>query len=109
MNASRSNVMRLGGALLGVGMASAALALPAPSPVTEEVLKAAYAEGKVLFYTSVELELAEKVKAAFQAKYPRIACRSSARGRNGSISVSRRNTGVRLPTLWLCHTPTIAG
>src|SRR3954462_3182284 len=57
-------------AVLAGGTITGALALPEVAPLTDDVLRAAEVEGKVLFYTSVELELAEKVKAAFEAKYP---------------------------------------
>ena len=88
MNASWSRAAaRLGGALVSLVIATAALALPAASPVTDEVLRAAEAEGRVLFYTSVELELAEKVKAAFEAKHPRIRMQVE---RSGSERIYQR-------------------
>jgi len=37
-----------------------------------ELIEAAKKEGKIVWYTSVELELAEKVAKAFEAKYPGI-------------------------------------
>jgi iron(III) transport system substrate-binding protein len=45
---------------------------PAPTKVTPELIEAAKKEGKIVWYTSVELELAEKVAKAFEAKYPGI-------------------------------------
>src|SRR5919206_1963740 len=54
------------------GTAGPGHALPAATPVTADVIEAARREGKVSFYTSVDVEVAEKVKAAFQAKYPGI-------------------------------------
>src|SRR3954453_20899660 len=75
------------GAALAFAGSSAAQALPAASPVTDEVLSAANAEGKVLFYTSVELELAEKIKAAFEAKHPRIRVQVE---RSGSERIYQR-------------------
>ena len=59
-------------ALLGLAPASGALGLPAATPVTAELVAAAEAEGTVNFYTSVDVEVAEKVKKAFEARYPRI-------------------------------------
>jgi iron(III) transport system substrate-binding protein len=47
-----------------------AMALPSASPVTPELVDAARKEGKVSFYTAVDVEVAEKVAAAFKAKYP---------------------------------------
>ena len=54
---------------LGTG---AAWALPPASPVTPELVEAAKREGKATFYTSVDVEVAEKIKSAFKAKYPGI-------------------------------------
>jgi iron(III) transport system substrate-binding protein len=45
---------------------------PAPTKVTPELIEAAKKEGKIVWYTSVELELAERVAKAFEAKYPGI-------------------------------------
>src|SRR5450432_4733896 len=56
-----------------VFIAGAALAqAPAPAKVTPQLIEAAKKEGKIVWYTSVELELAEKVAKAFEAKYPGI-------------------------------------
>jgi iron(III) transport system substrate-binding protein len=46
---------------------------PAPTKVTPELIEAAKKEGKIVWYTSVELELAEKVAKAFEAKYPGVS------------------------------------
>ena len=50
----------------------AALALPEASAVTPALVEAARREGKVSFYTSVDVEVAEKLAAAFRVKYPGI-------------------------------------
>lgn len=47
-------------------------AAPAATPVTPELVAAAKKEGKVVWYTSVDLPVAEKVGKAFEAKYPGI-------------------------------------
>jgi iron(III) transport system substrate-binding protein len=60
-------------AAAAIFIASAALAqAPPPTKVTPELIEAAKKEGKIVWYTSVELELAEKVAKAFEAKYPGI-------------------------------------
>ena len=46
--------------------------MPPGSPVTSELADAARKEGRVSFYTAVDVEVAEKVKQAFEAKYPDI-------------------------------------
>jgi|SRR5262245_47763275 len=48
---------------------------PEPQRITAELLAAAKKEGRVAYYTSVELPVAEKVAKAFEAKFPGIAVR----------------------------------
>jgi len=50
-------------------------AAPAPSKVTPELIEAAKKEGKVIWYTAVDLPVAERIAKAFEAKYPGIAMR----------------------------------
>ncbi|MGH8600260.1 MAG: extracellular solute-binding protein, partial [Burkholderiales bacterium] len=45
---------------------------PAPYKVTPELIKAAQKEGKVSFYTSIGLKVAQKLANAFEKKYPGI-------------------------------------
>jgi iron(III) transport system substrate-binding protein len=62
-------------------------ALPEPTPITDDLVKAATAEGKVVFYTSVELVLAEDLSKTFQGKYPGISVQVE---RTGSERVFQR-------------------
>ena len=58
----------------GVGLAlSTSDAQAQPSLVTPDLVAAARKEGKVVFYTSMDLQVAEVVGRAFEAKYPGIA------------------------------------
>ena len=50
-------------------------AAPAPAKVTPELIEAARKEGKVIWYTAVDLPVAERIAKAFEAKYPGIAVR----------------------------------
>jgi iron(III) transport system substrate-binding protein len=50
-------------------------AAPPPSAVTPELVEAAKKEGKVVYYTSIDLPLAEKIAKSFEAKYPGVAVR----------------------------------
>jgi iron(III) transport system substrate-binding protein len=50
-------------------------AAPPASTVTPALIEAAKKEGKVVWYTSVDLPLAEKVAKAFEAKFPGVAVR----------------------------------
>jgi iron(III) transport system substrate-binding protein len=45
---------------------------PPAASVTAELIDAARKEGRVSFYTAVDVEVAERVKQAFEAKYPDI-------------------------------------
>jgi hypothetical protein len=45
-------------------------AAPAPSPVTPALIEAARREGRVAFYTALELSTSERLAKAFEAKYP---------------------------------------
>jgi iron(III) transport system substrate-binding protein len=55
--------------------ASVVSAAPPASAVTPQLIDAAKAEGKVVWYTSVDLPLAEKVARSFEAKYPGVGVR----------------------------------
>ena len=50
-------------------------ASPPPTPVTAELIEAAKKEGKVIWYTAVDLPVAERIAKAFEAKYPGIVMR----------------------------------
>jgi iron(III) transport system substrate-binding protein len=50
-------------------------AAPPASAVTPQLIEAAKKEGKVVWYTSVDLPLAEKIAKSFEAKYPGVAVR----------------------------------
>lgn len=50
-------------------------AAPPASPITPQLIEAAKKEGKVVWYTSVDLPLAEKIAKSFEAKYPGVAVR----------------------------------
>src|SRR5438445_3312950 len=61
--------------------------LLAPAPITDDLIKQAKAEGKVVFYTSVELVLAEDLSKMFQEKYSGISVQVE---RTGSERVFQR-------------------
>src|SRR5437016_1648303 len=86
---SRRDVLRSGAALaVSSGFATRVLAqAPAADAVTPTLIDAARNEGKVVWYTSVDLPLAEKVAKAFEAKYAGIAVRVE---RSGAERVFQR-------------------
>ena len=74
---SRRDVLKGSGALaLGLSSTTKVLsAAPPASAVTPALIAAAKKEGKVVYYTSIDLPLAEKIAKSFEAKYPGIAVR----------------------------------
>ena len=62
-------------------------AAPEASAVTPQLIEAAKKEGKVVYYTSIDLPVAEKIAKAFEAKYPGIAVRVE---RSGAERVFQR-------------------
>ena len=68
-------------------LAAAPLAAQEPSKITPALIEAAKKEGKVTFYTSVEVQVAEKVGKAFEAKYPGITVQVE---RSGSERIFQR-------------------
>src|SRR6516162_5978631 len=76
-NVSRRDVLKgastfIAGSALSTRVMAAA---PPPEPVTPTLIDAAKKEGQVIYYTSTDLPVAEKVAKAFEAKYPGIAVR----------------------------------
>src|SRR6185369_15706133 len=86
---SRRNVLigssaLVAGATLSTRVVSAA---PPASGITPALIEAAKKEGKVIWYTSVDLPLAEKIAKAFEAKFPGVAVRVD---RSGAERVFQR-------------------
>src|SRR5436190_12338975 len=72
---SRRNVLQgAGAALAGAAFSTRVMAAaPPPEAVTPALIEAARKEGKVIYYTSTDLPVAEKLAKAFESKYPGIA------------------------------------
>ncbi len=77
MTFSRREVLKGSGALAASTAFSTRVmsAAPPPSAVTPALIEAAKKEGKAIWYTSVDLPLAERVARSFEAKYPGVAVR----------------------------------
>ena len=76
------------GALAGTALSTRVVsAAPAAEAVTPALIEAARREGKVTYYTSIDLAVAEKIGKAFEAKYPGIAVRVE---RSGAERVFQR-------------------
>src|SRR3954449_4255567 len=74
---SRRHMLQGTGAVLASAAFSTRVmaAAPPPEPVTPALIDGAMKEGKVIYYTSTDLPVAEKLAKAFEAKYPGIAVR----------------------------------
>src|ERR1051325_36617 len=86
---SRRDVL-IGSSALVAGSAFSTRVLSAAPPataVTPALIEAAKKEGKVVWYTSVDLPLAEKIAKSFEAKFPGIAVRVE---RTGAARVFQR-------------------
>src|SRR5438874_553300 len=55
-------------------------AAPEPTAITLALIEAARKEGKVAYYTSVDLPLAERIAKSFEAKFPGIVVRTERTG-----------------------------
>jgi iron(III) transport system substrate-binding protein len=62
-------------------------AAPEPTPVTPALIAAARKEGKIAFHTALDVQIAEKLGKAFEAKYPGVAVRVE---RSGSERIFQR-------------------
>jgi len=74
---SRRHVLQGTGAVLASAAFSTRVmaAAPPPEAVTSALIDAAKKEGKVIYYTSTDLPVAEKLAMAFEAKYQGISVR----------------------------------
>jgi iron(III) transport system substrate-binding protein len=77
---TRRDVLKGSGAVafgLSSGLSSTRVLAAAPpaTAVTPALIEAAKKEGKIIYYTSVDLPLAEKIAKAFEARYPGVGVR----------------------------------
>src|SRR6266851_5750702 len=98
MRFSRRDVLKASAAIGVATLASPSrAAAPEPSAITPALIEAARKEGKVAFYTAMDLQVAEKLGKTFEARYPGIAARIERSGaervfqRIGQEQVSRIN------------------
>ena len=77
MKWSRREVLRASTALAATALFAEPLraAPPAPAAVTPALIEAARKEGKVSYYSALELNVAERLGKLFEAKYPGISVR----------------------------------
>src|SRR5262249_52576481 len=85
---SRRDVLRGSTATAASGrVAAGRSAAPPASAVTPQLIAAAKKEGRVVYYTSIDLPVAERIAKAFEATYPGIDVRVE---RSGAERVFQR-------------------
>jgi iron(III) transport system substrate-binding protein len=67
------NIFRLFAAATLLLLPSPLWAGPAPESVTPQIIEAGKKEGQVVFYTAIDLAVAEKIAKSFEATYPGIS------------------------------------
>src|SRR5947207_6234041 len=77
-NISRRDILQ-GSAAVAVGViatpAKVLAAAPPATAITPQLIEAAKKEGKVFYYTSIDLPIAERIAKSFEAKFPGISVR----------------------------------
>ncbi|MBI3703184.1 MAG: iron ABC transporter substrate-binding protein, partial [Rhizobiales bacterium] len=72
---SKRDILKGAGALGLSAFAVRVAAAPAAEAITPALIAAAKKEGKVSFYTAMDLQFAQRLGLAFEAKYPGITVR----------------------------------
>ena len=72
---SKRDVLKGAGALGLSAFAVRVAAAPAAEAMTPALIEAAKKEGKLAFYTAMDLQFAERLSKAFEAKFPGIVVR----------------------------------
>src|SRR5947209_6693443 len=76
---SRRDVLKASSAVAAAGAlvtpAKVLAAAPPATAITPQLIEAAKKEGKVIYYTSIDLPIAERIAKAFEAKFPGVAVR----------------------------------
>ena len=88
---SRRDVLKASSAIAAAGAlvapAKVLAAAPPAASITPQLIEAAKKEGKVIYYTSIDLPIAERIAKAFEAKFPGVAVRVE---RSGAERVFQR-------------------
>lgn len=88
---SRRDVLIGSAAVAGTATAAFATRVlaqaPAPAPITAQLVEAAKKEGKLSFYTAMDIPVAERIAKTFEARFPGIAVRVE---RSGSERIYQR-------------------
>ena len=106
---SKRAVLKGAGALgissFGLGtLAARAVAAPAAEAVTPALIEAAKKEGKLSFYTAMDLQFAERLGKTFEAKYPGIAVRVERSGAERVFTRIGQEYGSNIHTVDVVNT-----
>src|SRR6267143_242301 len=76
-NFSRRDLLKCSTAFAAgtVFAAPATAAAPPPTAITPQLIEAAKKEGKVIYYTSIDLPIAERIAKSFEARFPGVVVR----------------------------------
>ena len=102
---SRRGLLRGSGALAltlagaRVSTTKVLAAAPPAEAITPALIEAAKKEGKVVYYTSIDLPLAEKIAKSFEAKFPGIAVRVE---RSGAERIFTRIAQEQSSRIYAC-------
>src|SRR5947207_11609076 len=73
---SRRDLLKGSGAFaLGLAATRVEAAAPPATAITPALIEAAKKEGKIIYYSSIDLPLAEKIAKSFEAKFPGVSVR----------------------------------
>lgn len=94
-----------GTAVLGASVFAAPLraAAPEPSAITPALIEAAKKEGKLAFYTAMDLPVAEKLGKAFEAAYPGVTVRVERSGSERLFQRIGQEQGSRIAAVDVCN------
>src|SRR5262249_20528078 len=100
---TKRDVLRGTGALSLSAFAVRVAAAPAAEVVTPALIEATKKEGKVSFYTAMDLQFAERLGKAFEAKYLGIAVRVERSGAERVFTRIGKALSLRVPPSLLAH------
>ena len=100
-NFSRRDVLKTSAAAIGSTVFAQPLSAAAPqaTPLTPALIEAARKEGKIAFYSALELNVSEKLARAFEAKYPGVSARVERSGAERVFPADQSGAGQ--PHQWM--------
>src|SRR5262245_44085256 len=84
---SRRTLLQASAGIAGYALTTRVVSAAETSTITPQLIDAAKKEGKLSFYTAVDLQVAEKIAKSFEARYPGISVKVE---RSGSERVFQR-------------------